>query len=313
MPRYSGKNHHRMKKTLLISLSFLVLFLSANAQIVKIDTATRWKKKLVASLNLNQASFSSNWKAGGINSIGLNSLFNYKANYVTEHDTWDNEIDLLYGFVNNAGQGYRKNIDRIYLDTKYGYKLNSKWSIFTSLNFLTQFSKGYKYEDDALGVEQSLLISDIFAPAFITSAWGLEYVPASYFKLRLSPFSPRVTIVNDPERFVTTVGPEPYGVKPDETTRFEWLAFQLLADFNKDIATNVNLKWRYMMYANYETIEMKTIDHRLDLNLNVKAGRFVNVGVGGILVYDYDQDSGAQVSQVFSIGLSYSFRNFEEK
>jgi hypothetical protein len=67
------------------------------------------------------------------------------------------------------------------------------------------------------------------------------------------------------------------------------------------------------MYANYETLEMKTIDHRLDLMLNVKAGRFVTIGVGGILLYDYDQDSGAQVSQVFNLGLSYSFRNYEEK
>ena len=280
---------------------------------MRIDSLSNWRKKLIANVNLNQASFSSNWKAGGINSVGLNALFNYKANYASGKDSWDNEIDFMYGFMRNEGQGFRKNIDRIFLDTKYGYKLSSKWSAFTSLNFLSQFSKGYKYEDDALGVEQSLLISDIFAPAFITSAWGLEYAPSTFFKLRLSPFAPRITIVQDPERFFETVGPEPYGVEPGETTRFEWLAFQLMADFNKDIAENVNFKWRYMMYANYETLEMKTIDHRLDLSFNVKAGRFINVGLGGILLYDFDQDSGAQISQVFNIGFSYTFRNFAEE
>jgi hypothetical protein len=296
--------------TLLIYCSTLTC---ASAQIVRIDSLTHWKRKLVSNVNINQASFSSNWKAGGINSVGLNALFNYKANYASGKDTWDNEFDLAYGFVKNAGQGYRKNIDRIYLDTKYGYKLTSKWSLFTSLNFLTQFSTGYKYEEDALGVEQSLLISDILAPAFITSAWGLEYAPATYFKVRLSPFAPRITIVQDPTRFTKTVGPEPYGVDSTKTTRLEWLAFQLMADFNKDIATNVNLKWRYVMYANYETLEMKTIDHRLDLLFNVKAGRFINIGLGGILLYDYDQDSGAQISQVFNIGFSYTFRNYEEE
>jgi hypothetical protein len=283
------------------------------AQVVRIDTLTHWKRKLVSSLNLNQASFSSNWKAGGINSVGFNGLFNYKANYASGKDTWDNEFDFLYGFVNNSGQGYRKNVDRIFLDTKYGYKLSSKWSLFTSLNFLSQFSKGYEYVEDASGVEQSMLISDFLAPAFITSAWGLEYAPASYFKLRISPFAPRLTIVQDPTRFTQTVGPQPYGVDSTKTTRMEWLAFQLTADFNKDIATNVNLKWRYMMYANYQTIEMKTIDHRLDVMFNVKAGRYVNVGLGGILVYDFDQDSGAQISQAFSLGFSYTFRNFEEE
>ena len=107
-----------MKKIITLIIVFAALFFKTQAQIVRIDSLTHWKKKLVSNLNLNQASFSSNWKAGGINSIGINGLFNYKANYSSEKDTWDNEIDLAYGFVNNAGQGYRKNIDRIFLDTK---------------------------------------------------------------------------------------------------------------------------------------------------------------------------------------------------
>jgi hypothetical protein len=291
----------------------LVTVVFTQAQVVRIDTVTNWKKKLVMNLNVNQASFSSNWKAGGINSVGLNSLFNYQANYTSGKSTWDNQFDLAYGFVNNSGQGYRKNIDRIFLDTKYGHKLNAKWNVFSSLNFLSQFSKGFQYEKDANGIEQENLISDIFAPAFITSAWGLEYNPTSYFNIRISPFAPRLTIVHDPERFIPTVGPTPYGVEPGKTTRMEWLAFQAMADFNKDVATNVNLKWRYMIFANYETLEMKTIDHRLDLMLSVQVGKYVNVGLGGILLYDYDQDTAAQVSQVFSFGLAYTFRNFEEK
>lgn len=302
-----------MKNCILSIALLLTLTIEAGAQVVRIDTLSNWKKKLVVNLNLNQAAFSSNWKAGGINSIGLNSLFNYKANYAEGNSTWDNEIDLLYGFVNNSGQGFRKNIDRIYLDTKYGHKLSDDWNLFSSLNFLSQFSKGYQYVEDANGVEQANLISDIFAPAFITSAWGLEYKPVEYFVVRIAPFAPRLTIVQDPERFITTVGPEPYGVTPGNTTRWEWLAFQAMADFNKDIATNLNFKWRYMIYANYQTLEMKTIDHRLDLMFSVKAGRFVNVGFGGILLYDFDQDSGAQISQVFSFGLAYTFRNFEEE
>ena len=264
------------------------------------------------NLNVNQAAFSSNWKGGGVNSLGLNGLLNYQANYSKNRDSWDNEISLLYGFVDNSGQGFRKTIDRIFLDTKYGYKLSDNWGLFTSLNFLSQFDKGYKYEKDANGVEQGLLISDFMAPAFITFAIGVEYHPVDYFTVRISPFAPRITIVNDPERFVATVDPEPYGVEPPDETRFEWLAFQLLAEFDKDIATNLNLKWRYLMFANYETLELKTIDHRLELMFNAKVNRFITVGLGGILLYDYDQDTGAQVSQVFNLGFAYSFQNFEE-
>mgnify|MGYP003577623446 CR=1 FL=1 len=298
-----------------VALLIALLFISSSvtSQIIKPDTLSNWKKKFVFNLNVNQAAFSSNWKGGGVNSLGLNGLLNYRANYSKNRDSWDNEISLLYGFVNNSGQGYRKTLDRILLDTKYGYKLSDDWGLFTNLNFLSQFAKGYTYEKDANGVEQGILISDFMAPAFVTFAIGAEYHPAEYFTVRISPFAPRVTIVNDPERFIPAVDPvAPYGVEPPDETRFEWLAFQLVAEFDKDIATNLNLKWRYMMFANYETLELKTIDHRLELMLNAKVNRFITVGLGGILLYDYDQDTGAQVSQVFNLGFAYTFQNYEE-
>src|SRR5690606_36449329 len=134
-----------------------------------------------------------------------------------------------------------------------------------------------------------------------------------YFRMRISPAAPRLTIVNDPSRFIPSVDPvAPYGVEPPDETRFEWLAFQLNAEFAKDIAPNLNLKWRYLMFANYETLQLKTIDHRLAVMFNAKVNRFITVGLGGILLYDYDQDSGAQISQVFNLGFAYSFQNFAE-
>jgi hypothetical protein len=271
------------------------------------DSVT-WKRKINFALNFNQASFSSNWKAGGVNSLGFNSLYNYKVNYKEGRRSWDNEIDLGFGFINNAGTGYRKTIDRIFLDTKYGYELSKNWGLFTSLSAISQFSNGYKYNDDGT----SEMISGFAAPAFITSAWGFEYHPVPYFKVRISPFSPRLTIVQDPQRFTKSVGPEPYGVDSTKTTRFEVLAGQIQAEFDKEILKNVNLKWRYLLFANYETLSGKTIDHRIDLDLIAKVNKFINVSVGGILIYDYDQDSGVQLSQVFSFGFLYTFQNYDE-
>ena len=284
----------------------------AAAQVIRIDSTSHWKKAFKVGLNLNQAAFSSNWKAGGVNSMGYNSLLNYKANYKKDKHSWDNELDFLYGSVNNQGQGRRKTMDRIFMDTKYGHVINAKWDWIISANLQTQFAAGYKYDEDSTGVSETL-ISDFFAPAFITAALGFEYHPADYFKLRLSPIAPRVTIVNDPQRFVTADNPKPYGVDPTRTTRFEWYAFQMLADFNKDIAKNLNLKCRYVLFINYQTLEYKKFDHRVDLNLVAKVNRFVNVTLGGILLYDYDQDTKVQLSQAFSLGVLYSFQNYEEK
>jgi hypothetical protein len=299
---------YSLEKTILAFLLFLLLYALPIIIFAQNPDSLLWKKKFNFALNFNQASFSSNWKAGGVNSLGFNTLLNYKANYKQDRISWDNEVDMAFGFVNNSGQGVRKSIDRLYLDTKYGYDLSKNWGLFSSLTFLSQFDEGYKYNDDGT----SVLISDAFAPAFITSAWGLEYHPVEYFKVRISPFAPRVTIVRDPTRFTKSVGPEPYGVDSTKTARFEWLAFQLAAEFNKEIATNVNLKSRYILYANYETFSMKTIDHRLDVDLVAKVNRFLNVTLGGILLYDFDQDSGVQLSQVFSFGFLYTFQNYEE-
>jgi hypothetical protein len=301
-----------MKRYLSVTAAvWLALTLPATtfAQVASTQPDTLiWKKKLNFALNLNQASFSSNWKAGGINAFGFNTLFNYVANYKRDRNSWDNTIDLAYGFVNNSGVGYRKTIDRIFLDTKYGYDLSDHWGLFTALNFTSQFSKGYQYPDD----DTEQLISDVFAPAFITASLGFEYHPVDYFKVRIAPLAPRITIVHDPARFVATVGPEPYGVNPADNVRYEWLGFNLMAEFDKNIFENVNLKWRYVMFANYETLEAKRLDHRLDLDLIAKVGKYINVGLGGILLYDYDQDSEAQLSQVFSIGFLYTFQNYVE-
>jgi hypothetical protein len=299
----------------IYSIAFLLILPFASAaQVVKPDSTSHWRKKLVFNVSLNQASFSSNWKAGGINSIGVNSMFNYKADYKKDKTSWDNEIGMIYGFVNNSGQGFRKTVDRIFLDTKVGHNLNDKWDLYTSLNFTTQFSKGFTYRDDVNGIEQEFLISDIIAPAFITMAFGLEYHPVDYFKVRISPFAPRVTIVQDNNgRFDEVSTTAPYGVELGETTRFEWFAFQLTADFDKEIAKNINLKWRYLMYANYETLELKTIDHRLDLLISARVNKFISVGLGGIILYDYDQVDEVQFSQIFNIGFVYSFQNYEEK
>jgi hypothetical protein len=128
----------------------------------------------------------------------------------------------------------------------------------------------------------------------------------------LSPFAPRLTIVQDPRRFTKSVGPEPYGVDSTKTTRFEFLAAQILAEFDKEIVKNVNLKCRYVMFANYETLQAKTIDHRVDFEIVSKVNKYINVGLGAILLYDYDQDTGAQLSQVFNFGFLYTFQNYDD-
>lgn len=270
----------------------------AEAPAAEKDT-TFWQSEFSAGLNFNQAGFSSNWKAGGVNSVAFGSLVAGKTAYRKEKFSWDNELELLFGIVRNEGEQIRKSNDRIFLDSKLGYQLSERWSAYFSANYLTQFAEGYAFNNDGT----KSLISKFMAPGFLTSSLGLEYKPNETFFVRIGPLSPRITFVTDSE-IINNV-PSNYGVLPGETVRLEWLAMNVFASLDKDLSENFNLKTRYAFFANYETLSFDTIDHRLDLTLTAKITDIINVTFTGIALYDLDQDPGVQVSQALALGILY--------
>ncbi|MDN3686323.1 DUF3078 domain-containing protein [Cyclobacterium jeungdonense] len=263
------------------------------------NDTTFWQSEFSAGLNFNQAGFSSNWKAGGVNSVAFGSLVAGKAAYRKEKFSWDNELELLFGIVRNEGEETRKSNDRIFLDSKLGYQLSERWSAYFSANYLTQFAEGYTFNDDGT----KSLISKFMAPGFLTSSLGMEYKPNETFFVRIGPLSPRFTFVTDSE-IIDNV-PSNYGVPAGETVRIEWLAMQVFASLDKNLSENLNLKTRYALFANYETLAFDSIDHRLDLTLTAKITNIINVTFTGISIYDLDQDPGVQVSQALALGILY--------
>jgi hypothetical protein len=262
-----------------------------------------WQSEFSAGLNFNQAGFSANWKAGGVNSVAFGSIIAAKALYRKDRISWDNELELLFGIVRNEGQETRKSNDRIFLDSKLGYQMTEKWSGYFSFNYLSQFAEGYRFNDD----DTKSLISKFMAPGYLTSSLGFEYKPSEAFFLRIGPISPRFTFVSD-KQIIANV-PSNYGVLPGETVRVEWLAMQVFASLDKNITENLNLKSRYTMFANYETLSMKNIDHRLDVTITAKITNIINVTLTGISLYDIDQDPGVQYSQGLALGILYKVGN----
>lgn len=296
-----------MKKiTTLLILVFLgfQLFAQDSASFVPADTSY-WLKEIEGGLNINQASFSGNWQGGGVNSIALGGYVKGRANYARDKWSWDNTLDLIYGIVKNEDEDGRKSNDRIYLDTKVGYKINDNWNYYFSVNFQSQFAPGYEFEDD-----ERTLISNFLNPGYLTTAIGFEYKPNDEFSLRISPLAPRFTFVTDKELYLNV--PNNYGVTIGETVRYEWLAFNLVADWNKKLSENVTLNMRYQMYANYKTLAFDTIDHRLDFGLTAKVSNLINVSLTSISLYDIDQDNKIQFSQGLALGIAFKRGNFPE-
>ncbi|WP_144603189.1 DUF3078 domain-containing protein [Algoriphagus algorifonticola] len=290
----------------IFTLFFLVFGVAiAQAQETEKDT-TYWLKEIGGGLNFNQASFSGNWTGGGVNSIAVGTYLQGRANYKKEKWTWDNTLDFIYGVVKNQDQDGRKSNDRLFLDSKVGYKIGEFWNLYSSANFLSQFAPGYNFDDTG-----RTLISKFANPAYLTFALGFEYKPNDEFSLRLSPFAPRFTFVTDTELYLNV--PQNYGVPIGDKVRTELLAMNIMADWNKQLSENVSLLVRYQLYANYETLAFDTIDHRLDVALTAKVSNLINVSLTSLSIYDIDQDDKIQFSQGLALGISFKRSTFPAK
>ncbi|MPR33847.1 DUF3078 domain-containing protein [Salmonirosea aquatica] len=264
---------------------------------------TSWKKKVEFGANLNQGSFSSNWTGGAVNSIAVGVHLNAVLTYEKDRNSWRNDFQGQYGIVRNKGQESRKSVDRLFFDTKYGRELTEHWSMIASLNFLSQFAPGYDYDELPTGELVRRKVSGLFSPAYLTEAVGIEYQPADYFFLTFSPGAIRQTIVSDLNLYKTF--PKNYGVPIGQRVRTEVALMQLIANFDKKIAKNLNLKFRYQLFANYK--DLGAVDHRLDASFTAKINKYWNVNLGAILIYDQDQSLDVQLAQSLSIGFLYTF------
>ncbi|MCF2506498.1 DUF3078 domain-containing protein [Dyadobacter sp. CY107] len=277
---------------------------SLNAGKLKTPGDTAWKK-IEFGINLNQGSFSSNWTGGGVNSVALGLFFNALNEKIVGKNAWRNDFQSQYGIVRNKGQQSRKNVDRIFFDTKYNRSIGATWSLFANLNFLSQFGDGYNYSAAPDSTDVKRKVSGIFSPAYVTEAIGIEYRPAPYFFIDFAPGALRQTIVLDKNLYVNTPNQNNYGVPIGKRVRTEAALIQIVANFDKDIAKDVNLKFRYLMFASFK--HPGNIDNRLDAMLTAKINKYVNVNLGAIMVYDDDQSDKVQFAQALSIGFLYSF------
>ena len=260
-----------------------------------------WKNKGKFGISLNQAAFSENWSSGGVNSIALGGLLNYKGEYNKEGRNFTSEMILQYGKLKNSGQLERKTVDRLFLDNKAGLPLSKKWSFFGSVSFESQFDIGYTYSKDAQGNEIRKKISNFLAPGYLTESFGFEYKTAKSFSLRLGTGTARQTFIVDTTLYRNN--PKNFGVPIGRKFRNE-LAFQAVANFDKDIMENLNLKSRYLLFASYE--KLNNIDQRLDMTLTAKVNKLINVTVNGTTLYDDDFSGEIQSSQSLALGIVFT-------
>ncbi|HEY0176027.1 MAG TPA: DUF3078 domain-containing protein [Pedobacter sp.] len=299
----------QLKKSPLPVLSSPLIFKPVVINPVVISSKINyWKTKTSIGLNVNQASFSNNWTGGGVNSLAVGGLVNYRADYVKDNYSYSSEVALQYGKVKNKDQLQKKTTDRIFWDNKAAFQLSKNWYFYGSLTFESQFDNGFSYSTDENGVETATIISKFMSPGYLTESVGFEYKPVKYFSTRIGTGTARQTFVlandeltaaaNDPSRT------DNYGVPVGDTFKND-IAFQVTANLDKDIMPNVNLKTRYNIFVPYNKIGYTS--HRLDVAVTAKVNRLINVSITGVGLYDRNTAAKIQGSQTLAMGFAFVF------
>lgn len=264
-----------------------------------------WTKGTQLGANISGSAFSQSWQGGGVNNLGLGAVFNNKVQHYKGKGVFTNDLQLQLGFLNNlpkvngkVEREFRKNIDRLFLDSKYAKKINPKLNWYAGINLLSQFIKGRDYANTAKPV-----ISNLFAPAFLSEGLGLEYIATPHLMLSFGGATLRQTFVLNEEVFENTkkagknkAGKDTffsYGVEQGKKMLFE-AGFQGVAAYDKNITKNLNIKGRWQSFYAYAPVS-KAIDHNVNVIATAKVNKYINVNVGLIGIFDRDQVSKAEV------------------
>ncbi len=315
-----------MKRLLVLAFSFSSFLLSAQApDSLLTDTLPTWKRGGIVGFNFTQTSFT-NWATGGENSIAGQAIFSTFVNYRKGITSWDNNLDLMMGVIQQGkNEEVRKTDDKIDFTSKYGrYAFGKVWYYSALLGFKTQFLPGYQY----MGDTARLLISDFMSPAYLMLAAGLDYKPHPKFSVLFAPLTGRTTFVLNQqladqgafgveEAVYDTAGNK---LRDGENVRHEFGGY-IRAQFKGDIMPNVNLTGRLEFFSNYLD-RPGNIDINGEILLMMKVNKYISATLNMQAIYDNDIDvpidsnhdgvyeskgPRLQFRQVLGIGFSAKF------
>jgi len=271
-----------------------------------LDTAHKsWNMGGVYAINLGQGSLS-NWAAGGDDfSLTVGTALNLFAFYKKDKMSWDNALNVNFGYIKTTSLGSRKNDDRLDLLSKYGYALNKKLNLTTLSNFRSQMMKGYSYSESSKGVFIKKFASSFLSPAYVLISQGLEYKSSKELSVFISPVTSRWIIVKDD----TLSAHGDYGVTPGENSMNQLGAFATIS-YNTSFNKYISYKGRLDLFSNYKNNPLNA-DIYMTNAVSAKLGKVLCLSWNLDMIYDDDvqlfgkngTSPALQLKSVFGVGL----------
>jgi len=315
----------RIFSIFLASVFIIVLQLNLSAEENhEADTVSNWKSAGNFRLTFNQIGYS-NWAQGGENSLTGNSNFDYSLQYADEKLSSITTLNTAYGIIITSEDGLRKNDDKLQMSSKLGYTISKKMKYTVLFDLKSQFSPGYKYPND------SVIVSNFFAPGYLTLSFGTDWNPMEYLSVLLSPASGKFTVVSDQNLANAGkfgVEPATYDtagnvLTPGQNFKGEF-GMNFVVNFKKDVVKNVNVTSKLELHNNYfapDPSNRWNFDVDMETKLNFTINKYLSSLFYIHLLYDDDvlvslyDDEGVetgkgprvQLKEHLGFGLSFKF------
>lgn len=282
-----------------------------------------WTNSFQLDMGFSQTNLWS-WAAGGYNTLSLNSGIDAKAKYAKEQSSWNNRLQLQYGFLWSADKAnlLQKTNDLMYLESQFAYKTSqkSKWNYTVSFDFRSQFSDSYdSYSQDAeTGLWSGKLKSGFLAPAYTNLAIGMEWAPVDWFNVNFAPLTGGFTICQIEDLRKN------YGMKlkdptldPNLGANYRSALFQSGAQIKMNFKASINDSFFYetqlVLFTDYLNHPFKENRVNWDNKITWQFAKFFKIGLNTWMIYDpivlIDGQQKVQFKESFSISFTWLLTN----
>ena len=278
---------------------------------VKVEKPKYWTSSLKTNVSLGQTSLT-NWAAGGDNTVSLAAFVDANANYKKDEMFWNNRLQLDYGFLYASSKPIiQKNTDRIYLESKWGYKTEAMKNFYFSANydFKSQFAPGYEYKTPSVEGLENLPMKDkvqawmdarkplsgILSPAYTNLALGIDWTPAKWLSVNFAPLTGGFVIVEDVRfrhSYSMPLRKEWEGITeglPTDGSQLRSARFEFGAQLKVDAKVNVNDNFSYstqvVLFSNYLD-KPQNLRVNWDNRIDWKLAKYFSFTVTTNLIYD---------------------------
>lgn len=280
---------------------------------VKVEKPKYWDTSLKTNITIGQTQLT-NWAAGGDNTISLAGFIDANANFKKNEMFLNNRLQLDYGFLYASSKPIlQKNSDRIYLESKWGYKTESMKNFYFSANydFRSQFTNTYDYptpvnkaDGSAFGENETPLREDwlaakslksgFLAPAYTNLALGIDYNPTKWLAVNFAPLTGGFVIVKDMvlrNNYSMALRKEYVGKDniPTDGSQYRSARFEFGAQLKVDAKLNINDNFSYstqlVLFSNYLD-KPQNMRVNWDNRIDWKLAKYFSFTVATNLIYD---------------------------